>query len=484
MQDTSVIKQQLEQILAGGYQYLPELLLSGLLFLLLIIDLIVYKRATANVYAAIVIIGLSVVIIAGIPSLNAPVILVNVVKLIILMAGMLTVLLSGFNDQKKKTGEYYIVILGLMIGAMLLVGTTNLLLLYLSIEMLSLSAYVLTGFGFTRNANEAALKYLLFGAVSSAMMLFGISLMYGFTQSLDLQVMDFTLVLNSGGEYAVFLAIILFLIGLLFKMAAVPMHIWVPDVYQTAPTPAVALFSVVPKVASLIVIFKIISLFATQFEFIGLILIVISMISMAVGNFSAIWQNDAKRMLGYSSIAHTGFLLVAIIANSVTGAQAFIYYAVVYLIMNFAAFLAVIAIEKQFATTDMRQYAGLGKYMPWMSVLVVVIMISLTGLPPTAGFTAKLLVFSSLWEAYSVSQNGMLLALFIFGLLNTVVALVYYLKIPYYLFFKETDALPGNVPASGVMMNLLGTILVLLLLLLFFKPDWLMDLIYNIKFAV
>jgi NADH-quinone oxidoreductase subunit N len=267
-------------------------------------------------------------------------------------------------------------------------------------------------------------------------------------------------------------------------MAAVPMHIWVPDVYQTAPTPAVALFSVVPKVASLIVIFKIISLFATQFEFIGLILIVISMISMAVGNFSAIWQNDAKRMLGYSSIAHTGFLLVAIIANSVTGAQAFIYYAVVYLIMNFAAFLAVIAIEKQFATTDMRQYAGLGKYMPWMSVLVVVIMISLTGLPPTAGFTAKLLVFSSLWEAYSVSQNGMLLALFIFGLLNTVVALVYYLKIPYYLFFKETDALPGNVPASGVMMNLLGTILVLLLLLLFFKPDWLMDLIYNIKFAV
>lgn len=483
MQDTSVIKQQLEQVIAGGYQYLPEMCLTAILLLLLVIDLVIYKRATPKVYAIISLIGIAVVVVFAIPAFGKSIAFSSFLKLIILFAGMLTVLLSGFNDQNKKTGEYYIVIMGLMIGAMLLINTTNLLLLYLSIEMLSISAYILTGFGFTRNANEAALKYLLFGAISSAIMLFGISLLYGFTQSLDLGAMDFSALLSSGGEPALILANILFMMGLLFKIAAIPMHVWLPDVYQTAPTPAVALFSVVPKVAALVVLLKLTALFSFKFELLIPILAVVAMASMLVGNFSAIWQNNAKRLLGYSSIAHTGFLLVAIVANSTIGHQAFVYYAIVYLIMSFGAFLSVIAIERQFETTDIRQYAGLGKYMPWMSVLLVVLMISLTGLPPTAGFTAKLLVFTSLWEAYAQSQSGLLLLLFIFGLLNTVVSLFYYLKIPYYLFFKESDKGRKALHAPGAMMNLLGTILVLLLLLLFFKPDWLMNIIYNINFA-
>ena len=399
------------------------------------------------------------------------------------IAGLLAVAmaLKGAVPQ-PKTGEYCALIVTVTLGATLLGMSSNLLMVYLSLELVSLASYLLTAFGFQKQGTEAALKYLLFGGVSSGIMLFGLSLLYGLTGTLSLGQAGFGEALWAAPPLAVGVTLLMVLAGFLFKISATPFHIWAPDVYQAAPTPIAAFFSVAPKIAGLVVLARFCA--AIHWEAAGQTLVqdvlaIVAILSMTVGNFSAIWQTDAKRLLAYSSIAHSGFLLSGVVAYSSTGIRGMLFYAAIYLMMNFAAFLLVQHYAKLTGETKINHYKGMGKTMPYTGIAFLIVMAALTGLPPTAGFTAKFLVFAALLETYQASGNTILMILFVVGLLHTVVSLFYYLKIPYYLYFKNTAN--TNLEGLSAPMPKLAMVLALVLIVFFFKPDWLMLFFNSVK---
>lgn len=402
-------------------------------------------------------------------------------RALILFSGFLAVLLS-FRLDKRLSSEYYALLLGLLMSAMLMSMASNLLLIYLSLETASICAYLLTAFSGSRQGAEAGLKYLLFGATASAIMLWGMSLLYGFTGTLDITSYEFKSGLLSLNIPAlpVLLAAFLVIAGFLFKISAVPFHLWTPDAYEGAPLPVAALFSTAPKLAGLLLLLRFLSHFleaglifaGLRFDW-QLILGFLAIATMLVGNLAAVWQQDARRLLAYSSIAHSGLLLAAVLVFRELGYKALLFYGFIYVLMNFAAFLLVSILKTETGSYRISDYKGLGSRLSFTSVLLVVVMIALTGLPPTAGFTAKLLVFSALWEGYSSGGPKILLYLLLTGLATTVVALFYYLKIPYYLYLKKPEGeLRGE--RSHVWERVLAAALSLLLLLFFFKADWVM----------
>ena len=404
-------------------------------------------------------------------------------RLLVLFSGFLAVLIS-LSDTRKIPGEFYVLVMGLLLGAMLMSMASHLLLIYLSLETASICAYLLTAFSGGRKGAEAGLKYLLFGAVASAVMLYGMSLLYGFTGTLDITAYTFKSGLMSLNipVLPVLLAAFLVLSGFLFKISVVPFHLWTPDAYQGAPLPAAALFSTAPKLAGLALLLRFLGHFmesgiifaGLRFDW-QLILGFLAILTMLVGNLAAVWQQDARRLLAYSSIAHSGLLLAAVLVFRELGYKALLFYGFVYVLMNFAAFLLVMILKAETGSYRIADYKGLGGRLSYISVLVVVVMISLTGLPPTAGFTAKLLVFTALWEGYSSGGPKMLLYLLLMGVATTVVALFYYLKIPYYLYMKKQQELVVQGKGSSVLERVLAGVLALLLLVYFFRADWVID---------
>ena len=407
-------------------------------------------------------------------------------KLIFTIGGALGLVIATRHRAKNdlfSSGESLVILFGLFLGVFLMTMASNLLMIYLSVEVVSISSYMLTGILRGKRKSEAALKYLLFGAVASAVMLYGISWLYGFTGTLDITSEAFLTGLAEIPVLPLTIALVMTLGGLIFKLGAVPFHVWSPDVYQAAPTGIVAVFSALPKLAALSIIFRLVNVFPEALFDWQLILGIIAIASMTFGNFSAIWQKDVKRMLAYSSIAHAGFLLVGLIAYSEAGNTSMLFYGAVYLTMNFAAFLLVALIEKQTGSSDFDSMRGLGSVFPFVGVLLTVVMIALTGLPPTVGFNAKLYVFSAIWEGYQAQDSVILLWVFVFGLLNTAVALFYYLKLPYFFFFKKSKDVETSKKLN-LSDHLWGTILVLPLLLWFFQSEWLMELLNSINFVL
>jgi NADH-quinone oxidoreductase subunit N len=400
--------------------------------------------------------------------------------------------------QEKFIPEYFSLILAVVWGGHLLVMSTNLLMAFISLEIISISSYVLAGFMFDKKSTEGSLKYFLFGSTASAVMLYGFSLLYGFTGTLDFTSEAFFKGVSAHPTPLFFIAGIMALAGFLYKIAAAPMHPWSPDVYDAAPMPVVAFFSVVPKLAGIGILTRFIltlNLFGHSPYDWQSILSVVALLTMTVGNFSALVQKSPKRLMAYSSIAQSGFLLVGIVAFLPQGVEFMLFYATVYLFMNFLVFLYLQYFESQgFTTIASYQKAGF-KYL-WPAVFLLVGLIALTGLPPTAGFTAKLFVFSALWESYQLSGKVILLWLLVIGLLNTVVSLFYYLRIPYFAliksgesatktnFISESSPSPTTVPSDFLMGNLLGLILVIVLLLIFFIPGLLMGWINKINFVL
>ncbi|MDH5474832.1 MAG: NADH-quinone oxidoreductase subunit N [Cyclobacteriaceae bacterium] len=481
MENANQLSNQLHITLSSLSGYWPELLITIGLIVTLVVDLIFYKKeGNSNWWVGFV--NLLFLLLSFVKQsfvYTSTPYLGEFMKLVLLLAGLLFVIFSlTKTHQLKKAGEYFIVFNGLLLGALLLATSTNLLVIYLGVELMSISAYVLSGFSFNKKSAEGSLKYLLFGAVSSAFMLFGMSLLYGFTQTLDVNNFDLLVAMKLVGEMPILLAVFMTIVGFLFKMAAAPMHAWSPDVYEASPTFVVAAFSVIPKLAIFVLLINTVDQFIVLPE-VALMLQVAAILSLTIGNFAALWQKNAKRMLAYSSIAHTGFLLIALFS----GMQNFVFYGVVYLIMNFAVFALVKIVENKFLITEISQYNGIGKQMPLIGVLFVLTLISLIGLPPTAGFTAKLLVFSGIWVEYGVNQNPIYLVLFVFGLFNTIVSLFYYLKIPYFMFIKKTDIENMKEHKSSIILNFLVVVLVFVLILLFFLPNSLMDMIYSISFV-
>lgn len=374
------------------------------------------------------------------------------------------------QSHRKGVGDLYSIALAIQVGLHLMSMSSNLLMIYLSIEMVSVGSYLLVGYmsGSTKQT-EAAMKYALFGAVCSAVMLYGMSLLYGFTGTLNLNAPEFIAGLQTVSTFSMGISVTMVLIGIGFKLSFVPLHFWSPDVYEGAPTPVTAFLSTGPKIAGFAVLISILSAFSSQQRQplslsldLYAMLSVVAIASMIVGNFGAIWQNNVKRMLAYSSIGHTGFLLMAVIASSEAGFKALQFYFVIYVIMNMAAFMIIQIVEDLTGGEEVNSYRGIGKTYPVLMVCFTIVLVSLTGLPPTAGFTAKFLVFTSILELYNATSSNWLLALMITGAITTVVSLFYYFRIPQNAFLKKstTDI------TSSIRYNPLIAIVVLLTSLL------------------
>ncbi|OFY66117.1 MAG: hypothetical protein A3H98_11990 [Bacteroidetes bacterium RIFCSPLOWO2_02_FULL_36_8] len=409
-------------------------------------------------------------------------------KLVFALAGMLAVLMSaGYNTLEKRSkglGEFHAVLIAVVFGMNFMAMSSNLLMMFLSLEMVSIGSYILTAYTrMDHKSAEGGLKYILFGTVASGAMIYGISLLYGFTGTLDISDPVFLERLGAVNETAILVAGLFTLSGFAYKIAMVPFHLWSPDVYEGAPTPVTAFMSVGPKAAGFAMLLRFLLVFVEQkgvsyngwahFNWINT-LSILSILTMTIGNFSAIWQTNAKRMLAYSSIAHAGYLLMGVMAISTIGISSILFYLIVYTLMNVGAFLVIGIISEKIGSEDVRDFKGLGMKMPFLGSCLVVFLISLTGLPPTAGFTGKLFLFSAVLDAYYVTHNSFLFWLMIAGILNSVVSLFYYFKIPLFMFLKKGSE-NLNITTRYTEFAFAGALAVALIFL-FIRSGFLMDL--------
>jgi NADH-quinone oxidoreductase subunit N len=486
---------QLQDIYQSMKWLMPELLLTSAILITLFVGLFVTKNKHIILKSISLLVYAAALVLVAQQEIDNPVSLFgnmlradnfsNYFKMLFLTGGLLTVWISQEQKEKKST-EYFILIQAVVTGSCLLAMSMNFIMVVLSIELISLSSYMLSGFGFDKKSAEGSLKYFLFGTVATACMIYGMSLLYSLSGTLDFSSETFLKNLLENKTPLLLVGGILTLAGLLFKISAVPFHLWAPDVYEATPTPIVAFFAVVPKLAGLAIITRFtlaINLFGQSGFNWQLIIAVIAAMSILVGNLSALAQKNPKRLLAFSSVAQAGFMLLGIVSFSTEGIQFTMFYAAVFLLMNFLVFIALNQIESAWGAHLIPAFAGTGKIFLIPALTMLVGLIALTGLPPTAGFTAKLLIFSSLWASYEQSGSLILLFVFIVGLLNTVISLFFYLKIPYYQFIKEKKR-----DATGLRIsfaeNLLTILLAIALFYLFLHPDGLMRWINRISFVL
>jgi len=355
-------------------------------------------------------------------------------SLLLIAATFLVILISMkyISLQNSNHGEYYALLLFAFAGILIMLSTTDFIIIFLGLEVLSISSYVLAGL--KRNdtkSSEAAVKYFLLGSFASAFIVYGIALLYGAFQSTN--ILSISSGFSSSPQPGV-MAIVGFgfvIIGFGFKIAVVPFHMWTPDVYQGAPTPITAFFSVAPKVVGFAVLLRLLIPYfksALESEAIFSILWVISALTMVIGNLAALRQTNVKRILAYSSIAHAGYMLVAVLAQDAVSLG---YYLTVYLFMNIGAFSAVIALNKKNKEyVELEEYSGIGFKYPWIGVTFSIFLFSLAGFPPTGGFLAKFYVFST------AVRKG-LTTLVIIAVLASLISVFYYLRIIIHMYMKE-----------------------------------------------
>ena len=378
-------------------------------------------------------------------------------------------------DYTKKYGinyaEYYILVQNSVLGMMLMAGAKSLFMIFLGLEVMSVCFYVLAGVNRKKDkAIEASLKYFLLGSFATGFLVYGIALIYGSAQttSIDMITAGFA---EYSSNIIFLVGILLFLIGFSFKIAAFPFHMWVPDVYQGAPTTVTGLFSTVGKAAAFAaIIVTLTALFSGETTSLFLpYLAVLSIFSMLFGSIVAIAQSNIKRMLAYSSISHAGYILIGLAAGTSTGVAGVVFYLAVYTFMNLAAFGIVALVEgENELNLDINSYAGLGTKSPVLAALLAIIMFSLAGLPPLAGFFAKYYVF------IAAIKSG-LTWLAILGIISSVISVYFYLRIVVLMYFKEAE---GEVVPSKSFSGFFGVaISVLLVILLGIIPGSLLDLI-------
>jgi NADH-quinone oxidoreductase subunit N len=394
------------------------------------------------------------------------------------LGAILTLLMSSeyLQAHGRHMGEYYALVLFAVIGMDLMAAARDLIPFYIALELMAMSCYVLAAFFRYRvRSNESALKYFLTGVFASAVMLYGVSLVYGLTGSTNYREIGQALA-GQGAGTGVLLAVFLVAIGLSFKVSAAPFHMWTPDVYQGAPTPIAAFFSVGPKAAAFAVIM---AAFVVGFPSVahdwGLFFIILSVITMLTGNLFALVQTNVKRMLAYSSIAHAGYLLAGVGAmgwsgNSYPG-QAVLLYLAAYTFMNMGAFGILVYLKAQMPDKfdySLKHMAGLGRRSPWAGVLLALFLLSLTGIPGTAGFIGKFYVFGSMVWAD-------LIWLAVIGVLLSAVSAYYYLRVIIVMFFKEpeeemTPARPiAGGMAAALSLSAIATVVIGIV------PGWLWD---------
>jgi NADH-quinone oxidoreductase subunit N len=374
-------------------------------------------------------------------------------KLLFLGIAALVILSSvDYADKFRRfQGEYYALILISALGMMLMAAAAELVTIYIALELTSISLYILVGFLKNSKSIEASIKYLLLGAVASAVLLYGMALVFGVTGSTRLGEIAGALGTAIPGNPALLLGIVLLICGFGFKIAAVPFHLWVPDVYEGAPTPITAYLSVGSKAAGFAVILR---LFYTSFGAPeispdwGMIFAVLSAISMTVGNVVALAQTNIKRMLGYSSIAQAGYLMVGLAAVGLVpgdflGQSGVIFFLAAYTFTNLGAFIAIIVISNKISSDQIDDYSGMFKRAPLVVLGFSLCLISLIGMPPAGGFMAKFYIFSA------AVQHG-LLWLVIIAVINSVISAYYYLRVVKVMWLGEPTS-REKVPSSGAL---------------------------------
>jgi len=380
-------------------------------------------------------------------------------KLLFLGIAFLVILASIDYVSKfsRFRGEYYALVLLSTLGMMLMAATTDLISIYIALELTSISLYALVGFLKDTKSTEASLKYLLLGAIASAILLYGMALIFGFTGKTQLgeiaQVIQAMSPQTLLASPALILGIVLLIAGFGFKIAAVPFQMWVPDVYEGAPTPITAYLSVASKAAGFAIIMRV---FFSAFglpEWLslnwGIIFAVLAVIGMTLGNIAALPQTNIKRMLGYSSIAQAGYLMVGLATMGfspvadVLGQSGILFFLVSYALTNMGAFIAIIAISNKLNSDLIEDYSGMGRRAPLMALALTLCLISLIGMPPAAGFMAKFYIFSA-----AVQHN--LLWLVIIAVINSVISAYYYLRVVKVMWLGEAIS-EEKVPSSGAL---------------------------------
>jgi len=456
---------------AGLTSFLPAILVGVFALLVLMLDLFSPRDQRANV-GVITLIGVALALWATLRlwgtqgELFGGMILIDSASLffqgILLVVAFMTILLSiqYVVQEELELGEYYALILFATLGAMLMGAGGDLLILFLGLEILSLAQYILAGMrhGMLKSS-ESAMKYFLLGAFATGFLLYGISLIYGATGTTDLRRIAAAVAERGlAGHPLLTLGMGLLLVGFGFKIASVPFHMWTPDVYEGAPTSVTAFMSTGVKAAGFAALARVLlmALGSLQGEW-APILWWIAVLTMTVGNIAAIAQQNMKRMLAYSSIAHAGYLLIALVAGQQAGFASLLYYLLAYAFMNLGAFAVVVALERRHDRyLQLADYAGVGFRYPILGLSMALFMFSLSGLPPTAGFMAKFYVFSA-----AVEQGYIGLA--IIGVLNSLISIYYYLRPIVLMYMEEPKAeMPSLSLApfifAALVLAILGTL--------------------------
>jgi NADH-quinone oxidoreductase subunit N len=451
---------------------LPEIIITVFAVLVVMVDLFTRGENKTLVLPAVSIVGYLAAIVVCVLQFNGSntsafggmVVMDNLglfFKIISLVTAIVTVLISTLfiKERGMALGEYYAILALCTLGMMVTSASIDLTTLFVGIELMSIAVYILTGFNrHDKLSNEAAIKYFLLGLFSTAILVYGMAWLYGMTGHTNLREIGKVIaqiggnnILSNGG---LALAMILLIAGLGFKIAAVPFHMWTPDAYQGAPTPVTAMLSVGPKAAGFAATVRILAeALGPAWQSWTPIIITLSVLTMTLGNVVAVSQRSVKRMLAYSSIAHTGYVLVGLsaftgsAANQQEAVSSVLFYLFSYLFMNMGAFGVIVWLQRQGGTDFLQDFRGLSTWAPGPAVLMAFFMLSLTGIPPTIGFLGKYYVFLA-----AIHANLTWLA--VIGALNSAVGAFYYLRIIWYMYFEEPRAVRKQRPSLAIISAL------------------------------
>jgi NADH-quinone oxidoreductase subunit N len=453
--------------------FIPELILSATIVVLILLDLVAGNRRVAGVVAMIAAVATFVLVAAGGAGdawlFNGMVVFDSFAfffRLLIALATIVAVWMSIGSEEVKlcEQGEYYAVLLAAALGMFLMAEANNLLMAYLSLELVSLTSYILTGFlKHNRRSQEAALKYLIYGGVASGTMIYGMSWIFGIAGSLDFGTINGALSHNTGSSLAVFIALVLILAGMGYKVASVPFHMWAPDVYTGAPIPITTFLAVGSKAAGFALLtrffYPAISQLAADGSWKALagvdwpqLLLVMCMITMTLGNLAALQQTNMKRLLAYSSIAQAGYALMGFVVLSNDGIRAMMFYLIAYYLMDAGAFLVVMIVANATGNEEIDAYRGLawrGGLVP--AVALAIFLFSLTGIPLTVGFIGKFYLFAAV-----IRRQFYILA--VVGIINSVISLYYYLRPIRTMFLDQPTGEEAVVTGEAWNYGLMGVL--------------------------
>ncbi|MCU0241114.1 MAG: NADH-quinone oxidoreductase subunit N [Vicinamibacteria bacterium] len=476
----------MNELLPSLAAFLPEITLTVGLLLVILIDATLWRhRAVAIRWLSIVTLLKALVLClwidAPLGSMWSGMLAVDPLtiffRMLLIAAALLIVLVFHAGNARElrglSQGEFYALILAVTLSGMLLAASNDIVMLYLAFEMVSIGSYVLVAYiKGDRRSNEAALKYLLFGAASSGVMLFGLSLLFGLTGTTSLPAIREMLAfgLTDANHFAAMVIALLILAGFAFKTAAVPFHFWCPDAYEGAPTPVAAFLSIAPKAAGFAIL--------TRFFYVGFtttgndrldlaasiawpqILMLLSVATMTIGNLAAITQTNMKRLLAYSSIAHAGYIMMGVVALSEDGLRGILVYLLAYIVMNTGAFFVVTLIHDHDGSFDLRDYPNLYRRNPLLTIAMSIFLLSLMGIPPLVGFAGKLYVFAAI-----IAKGPALYWFALIGALNAAVAAFYYARV-----LKTMIIDAGNEERPALVLPRMDTVWIVVLMLANFLP--------------